>query len=322
MNNEKLATALSALGITKMALDADQRAAMARATNEPIPSTQGYQGMAGRGRGGIASQVAANDAARAAAAPAAYTAKNPFGVLRNEAAAAPAASSAIQALSRGGGKWGRLAALAAGAVGAGYGGYKLLNAKNPFDSRPMNQRGGRGSATNVDFIPPMGDEKKEPDASSVPIQPSVEGSDLRARMGGQPLPEVAPAAPQGQAFVDSPIKNPAAQFAGTNDRNAVPEQITGQFTGNNGLVAPTSTHFNPVSAEQPFDPNQVSAADKAWFRKDTGTAFNPKSVADVNYFMNRRRNSATMGEADAMEKMRARQNAQDNTATLNRFLGR
>lgn len=139
-------------------------------------------------------------------------------------------------------------------------------------------------------------------------------------MPPSPTPSQA-AAPAAMPPVDKPIKNPAAQFAGVNDPKAVPEQITGQFTGDNGLVAPTSTHFNPVSAEQPFDPRKLTKADKAWFRKDTGTAFNPKSVADVNYFMNRRRNNATMGEADAMEKMRARQNVSDNTATRQRLTG-
>ena len=121
------------------------------------------------------------------------------------------------------------------------------------------------------------------------------------------------------------VANPAQQFAGVTDPKAAPAKVTGQFTGDNGLTAPTSTHFNPVTQQQPFNPKQMSAQDLAWFRKETGTKFNPKSIADVNYFMNRRRNNQTQIEADAMERQRrqlAPQNAADNTAQLNRLIGR
>lgn len=140
------------------------------------------------------------------------------------------------------------------------------------------------------------------------------------------IPAFAPKAP---VVSPAPARQPAVanlaqQFGGVNDPKAAPARVTGEFTGDNGLTAPTSTHFNPVTAAPPFNPNQVSQQDLAWFRKETGTKFNPRSIADVNYFLNRKRNNQTQAEADGLERTRrnlAPQNAADNTAQLRRLVG-
>lgn len=126
--------------------------------------------------------------------------------------------------------------------------------------------------------------------------------------GGVPAPAVpAVPAPVAPAVSAAPTAAPVA---------GAPQSINQQ-------AAPVTAATAATAAKRNFDPFKLTDAQYKRFRRETGTKFNPYSVADVNYFLNRFGDGATMSEAqaDADERARARGTAAQNADRLRQLTG-
>ena len=61
---------------------------------------------------------------------------------------------------------------------------------------------------------------------------------------------------------------------------------------------------------------EIPKEDLDWFKKETGTAFNPNSVADVYYLMNRKYNNVSEAKADELERKRQKGPAATNLSRV------
>jgi len=66
---------------------------------------------------------------------------------------------------------------------------------------------------------------------------------------------------------------------------------------------------------------EIPKEDLDWFKKETGTAFNPNSVADVYYLMNRKYNKVSEAKADELERTRQKGSAKANLARVTTMRG-
>jgi hypothetical protein len=64
---------------------------------------------------------------------------------------------------------------------------------------------------------------------------------------------------------------------------------------------------------------EIPKEDLDWFKKETGTAFNPNSVADVYYLMNRKYNKVSEAKADELERKRQKGSAATNLSRVQKM---
>lgn len=64
---------------------------------------------------------------------------------------------------------------------------------------------------------------------------------------------------------------------------------------------------------------QFTKEDMAWFQKETGTKFNPNSVADVYYLMNRKYNKLSEKTSDKLERSRQKGSAKVNAERVQKM---
>ena len=64
---------------------------------------------------------------------------------------------------------------------------------------------------------------------------------------------------------------------------------------------------------------EIPKEDLDWFKKETGTAFNPNSVADVYYLMNRKYNKVSEAKADELERQRQKGSAATNLSRVQKM---
>jgi hypothetical protein len=64
---------------------------------------------------------------------------------------------------------------------------------------------------------------------------------------------------------------------------------------------------------------EIPKEDLDWFKKETGTAFNPNSVADVYYLMNRKYNKVSEAKADELERKRQKGSEATNLSRVQKM---
>lgn len=92
----------------------------------------------------------------------------------------------------------------------------------------------------------------------------------------------------------------------------------GDYEGSGGSFeeeSMTAKTAAPVGAV----PKQFTKEDVAWFQKETGTKFNPNSIADVYYLMNRKYKKLSEKTSDKLERSRQKGSAKVNAERVRKM---